>query len=133
MGSAAASRGDNQQATDLIEQSLALGRNAGEQWFVAYLLLTLGARALDDGEYDKAVSHYTESLPMFRDTNDVTGIACALAGLGTVAGCKVIMSEGSGSTRRLWPTSEIPAKGQPSAFASSAKRAVKWTPSSGQR
>ncbi len=36
-------------------------------------------------EYDKAVSHYSESLPMFRDTNDVTGIACALTGLGTVA------------------------------------------------
>ncbi len=84
-GSAAASRGDNQQATDLIEQSLALGRNAGEQWFVAYLLLTLGARALDDAEYDKAVSHYSECLPLFRDINDVMGIACTLAGLGTVA------------------------------------------------
>ena len=34
-GSAAASRGDNQRATDLIEQSLALARNAGGQWFIA--------------------------------------------------------------------------------------------------
>lgn len=84
-GSAAASRGDNQRAIDLIEQSLALARNAGGQWFIAYLLLTLGARALHEAEYDKAVSHYSESLPMFRDINDVTGIACTLAGLGTVA------------------------------------------------
>ena len=83
-GSAAASRGDNQQATDLIEQSMALARNAGGQWFIAYLLLTLGAQALHEAEYDKAVSHYSESLPMFRDTNDLTGIACTLAGLGTV-------------------------------------------------
>ena len=83
--SAAASRGDNQRATDLIEQSLALARNAGGQWFIAYLLLTFGARARHGAEYDKAVSHYSESLSMFRDINDVTGIACTLARLGTVA------------------------------------------------
>ena len=70
---------------DLIEQSLALTRRAGGQWFIAYLLLTLGARALHEAEYNKSVSHYSESLPMFRDINDVTGIACTLAGLGTVA------------------------------------------------
>ena len=84
-GSAAASRGDNQHATALFEQALALGRNAGGQWFVAYFLLTLGARALDEADYDKAVSHYRESLPLFRELNDLTGIACALTGLGNVA------------------------------------------------
>ena len=84
-GSAAAAREDNQHANALFEQALALARKAGGQWFVAYLLLTLGARALDETEYDKATSHYNESLPLFRDTNDVTGIACTLAGLGTVA------------------------------------------------
>ena len=84
-GSAAASRGDNQHANALFEQALDLTRNAGGPWFIGYLLLTLGARALDEAEYDKAVSHYSESLPLFRDTNDITGIACALAGLGTVA------------------------------------------------
>ena len=84
-GSAAASHGDNQDATDLFEQGLALARKAGGQWVTAYLLLTLGARALDAAEYEKAVSHYIESLPLFRDINDVTGIACTLAGLGTVA------------------------------------------------
>ena len=122
-GSAAASRGDNQRATDLIEQSLALARNAGGQWFIAYLLLTLGARALHEAEYDKALSHYSESLPMFRDINDVTGIACTLAGLGTVAW----LQGDHERALRLHEealTSEIPAKGQPSAFALSAKRAV---------
>ena len=42
-------------------------------------------RALDEAEYDKAETHYSESLPMFRSIHDVTGIACALAGLGNVA------------------------------------------------
>ena len=84
-GSAAASRGDIQHATTLFERGLASARKAGGQWFMAYFLLTLGARAVDEAEYDKAVSHYSESLPLFRDTNDVTGIACTLAGLGTVA------------------------------------------------
>ena len=31
------------------------------------------------------MSHYRESLPLFRELNDLTGVACALAGLGTVA------------------------------------------------
>lgn len=84
-GSAAVSRGNDQDATDVFERSLASARKAGGQWFIAYLLLSLGARALDEAEYDKASSLYTESLPLFRDTNDVTGIACALTGLGNVA------------------------------------------------
>ena len=84
-GSAAVSRGDNQHANALFEQALALARKPGSQWFVAYLLLSLGARALDEAEYDKAGSHYRESLPLFRELNDLTGLACALAGLGTVA------------------------------------------------
>ena len=84
-GSAAASRGDNQHATALFGQALALARKAGGQWIVAYFLLTLGARALYEAEYDKAVSHYRESLPLFRELNDLTGAACALAELGNVA------------------------------------------------
>ena len=84
-GSAAASSGDNQQASALFEQALALAREVGSQWIVAYALLTLGARALDEAEYEKAVSYYSDCLPLFRDINDVTGIACTLAGLGTVA------------------------------------------------
>ena len=55
------------------------------QWVTAYILLTLGPRALDQAEYEQAVSHYNESLPLFRDIDDVTGIACVLTGLGTVA------------------------------------------------
>ena len=84
-GSAVASHGDNQHATDLFEEGLALARKADGQWVMAYLLLALGARALDEAEYEKAVSHYRESLPLFRELNDVTGIACTLAGLGNVA------------------------------------------------
>ena len=52
---------------------------------ISYFLLTLGVRALDQGDYEKAESYYNESLPIFRDINDVTGIACATAGLGTMA------------------------------------------------
>ena len=84
-GSAAASRGDYEQATALFEQALALARKAGGQWIIAYLLLTLGARALDEAEYDKAGLHYSESLPLFRELNDLTGVACALAEMGNVA------------------------------------------------
>ena len=84
-GSAAASREDDQHATALFEQALALARRTGSQWVLAYDLLTLGARALDEAEYDKAVSHYRESLPLFRELNDLTGVACALAELGNVA------------------------------------------------
>ena len=85
LGSAAASSGDNQLASALIEQALVLAREVGSQWIVAYFLLTLGARAMDEAEYDKAASYYRECMPLFRDIDDVTGIACTLAGLGTVA------------------------------------------------
>ena len=85
LGSAAASRGDNQHANHLFEQSLALTRRAGGRWIEAYALLTLGAHALDQAEYDKAAARCGESLPLFRELNDLTGVACALAELGTVA------------------------------------------------
>ena len=39
---------------------------------------------MDEGEYDKATSHYRESLPLFRQLDDLTGVACALAELGNV-------------------------------------------------
>ena len=84
-GPAAISRGDNQHAKALFEQALALARKVGSQWIVAYVLLTLGARALEEAEYDKAESHYRESLPLFSELNDLTGVACALAEMGNVA------------------------------------------------
>ena len=84
-GSAAASRGDNQLATDLFERGMAFTRRVGGQWFIAYDLVTLGGRALDHGDYERAASLYEESLPLFQDLNDITGIACTLAGLGNVA------------------------------------------------
>ena len=40
---------------------------------------------VDEANYDQAVSYYSDCLPLFRDIDDVTGIACTLAGLGTVA------------------------------------------------
>ena len=84
-GSAAASRGNNQHATDLFEQSLASARKAGGHFFTAYELVTLGGRALDDGDHERAASLYEESLPLFHAIDDLTGVACALAGLGNVA------------------------------------------------
>ena len=84
-GSAAVSHGDNQRANALFEQALALARKVGSQWTVAYVLLTLGARALDEAQYDEAGLHCRESLPLFQDLNDLTGVGCALAVLGNVA------------------------------------------------
>ena len=36
-------------------------------------------------DYEKAESRYNKSLPLFRDINDLTGMACTIAGLGTMA------------------------------------------------
>ena len=60
-------------------------RTSDGQWFVAYYLLTLGSCALNKGDYDKAEMYYNECLPVFREIHDVTGIACAFAGLGNMA------------------------------------------------
>jgi predicted ATPase len=84
-GSVAATQGRRQHATEFFEQGLVLARKTGSLWVTAYLLLTLGARAVDEAEYEKAVSYYDESLPMFHENDDLTGIACAHAGLGIVA------------------------------------------------
>ena len=84
-GSVAGSRGDDHQATVLLEQALALARELGGHWGMAYLIVALGGRALDQADYDRAQSLYEESLPLFRNLNDITGVACALTGLGNVA------------------------------------------------
>ena len=84
-GLVAAALGDDQQTTNLFEQSVALARKAGGHFFLAFFLVNLGSRALDQRDYERSASLYTESLPLFRELNDLTGVGCALAGLGTVA------------------------------------------------
>lgn len=85
LGAAVATHGDDQRTTEMFKQGLVSARMSGNQWATAYLLLSLGTRSADEAEYEKAKSYYDESLPLFREIDDVTGIACVFAGLGNVA------------------------------------------------
>ena len=72
-------------ADELLDQAAVLGPKAGDNFIQAYLQIMLGSRALDRGDYEQAGSSYRESLSLLRDLNDLTGVGCVFAGLGTIA------------------------------------------------
>ena len=57
-------RGDDDQATTFLEESLALAREIGDQLLVATALNDLGSVAYKRGDLDRAEPLYQESLSL---------------------------------------------------------------------
>src|SRR5262249_41583550 len=66
---------DTQRAISLAEQALALSRQLGNIDGVALALQRLGLAAFERNEYERALAHFTESLMLFREIGDQSGIA----------------------------------------------------------
>ncbi len=78
-------QGDYSAARLSIEKGLALFREVGDSWGIAYALRHLGDVLLEMGEYDAANIPAEESLTISTQLNYVAGIAYALACKGHIA------------------------------------------------
>ncbi len=84
-GTLADEQGDFAQANRLLEESLALGRQTGDERRAARALRSLGIVASNQSEFDRAVAHFSDALVRLRLIQDQDGIARCLTDLGLVA------------------------------------------------
>ena len=78
-------RGDYPKARSLYEESLILGREAGNKRVIASTLNSLGEAVAHQGNYSEARSVLEESLALNREIGDKNGIANTLLNLGAIA------------------------------------------------
>jgi tetratricopeptide (TPR) repeat protein len=84
-GQLARQQGDYGAARELGEETLAIGRELGDQRHIGHSYLHLGVVASNQGDYDAAHSFYEQSLILFRELGDNYGSAWALHNLACVA------------------------------------------------
>lgn len=85
LGSAAEVRGDYERAAELFEEGVALGRETGNSWGVAFNLNCLGGVWVQWEDYERATEFFEESLALLQDLGDVAHSALVLTGLGSIA------------------------------------------------
>jgi predicted ATPase/DNA-binding CsgD family transcriptional regulator len=74
-----------ERATALLQESVALYRELGDNRGVASALQFLGYAAREQGRYEQAKAFHEESLSLWRELGDEAGIANSLGHLGFVA------------------------------------------------
>jgi tetratricopeptide (TPR) repeat protein len=77
--------GDNRLAEGLLQESLDLYRQLGDEEGIARATAELGGIAIAEGDLDRATALYEESLPLLRKLGNLARVAVALGNLGTIA------------------------------------------------
>jgi hypothetical protein len=85
LGSLELKRGNATRGRDLIDQSIAIAREVGFEWWVAVKLLDLGRYALEAGDPDTGDREAREALRIFRRLRGRQNIVVALAVLACAA------------------------------------------------
>jgi tetratricopeptide (TPR) repeat protein len=80
-----AASGEESQAVEAFERSLAIARRRQDKGEEARTLIELGTLHLEAGRLEEATDHYTEGLALFQEVGDQAGQAQALVNLGIVA------------------------------------------------
>ena len=84
LGDVAMTRGDYEQAKELLEDSLALYQKVGDRRFVTRVLAFLGNVSFEQEHYEQAKGLFEESLALGRELGEPTAIGMALMSLGYV-------------------------------------------------
>jgi tetratricopeptide (TPR) repeat protein len=85
LGLLAQEEGDYEAARLLYHESLAIRRDVGDQWGIAWTLTHLGLLAQRQGEYGAARSLFEESLALWSELRNRKNIARSLVNLGLLA------------------------------------------------
>ena len=78
-------QGDYRRAADLAEANLALCRELGDRWSLAYALYLWGSVAAKQGDLERGQAFLDESLILFREVQAKWGLAHTLGTLGNIA------------------------------------------------
>jgi predicted ATPase/DNA-binding CsgD family transcriptional regulator len=78
-------QGNDDLATPCLVESLALWREAGDEWGIAFTLGVIGVVAEDAGDFGEALPLLEESLHLFRSMGDRSNAALVQTHLGVVA------------------------------------------------
>ncbi len=78
-------QGDTRLAKALVQESLDLYRELGNEEEVARAIAELGGIAIAEEDLDTAAARYEEAVPLFREQGHPSRVAAALGNLGTVA------------------------------------------------
>src|SRR5215212_8138594 len=84
LGDVARTRGEHEQAKELLEDSLALYQKVGDRRFVPRVLAFLGNVSFEQEHYEQAKGLCEESLALGRELGEPTAIGMALMSLGYV-------------------------------------------------
>ena len=84
LGHVALSREDYSQATELLEESLALSRETGHGLGLAGSIMSLATVSYEQGDSQRATELFEESMDLFRERGDKVGLAWCLINLGLV-------------------------------------------------
>ena len=74
-----------EESYQLLQESLAVARETGDQWAIADALLHTGDKAHAAGEYERAAQSYQEAARQFRQNGDMGGVGPSLQKLSLIA------------------------------------------------
>jgi predicted ATPase/DNA-binding SARP family transcriptional activator len=78
-------QGENELAASLLQESLDLYRELGDEEGIARAIAELGGVAIAQLDLDRAAALYEEAVPLFRSQGRLARVAASLGNLGTVA------------------------------------------------
>jgi predicted ATPase/DNA-binding SARP family transcriptional activator len=78
-------QGDTKRAAALLQESLDLYRELGDEEGIARATAELGAVAIAHQDLDRAAALYGEAVPLFRSQGKLSRVAASLGNLGTIA------------------------------------------------
>jgi predicted ATPase/class 3 adenylate cyclase len=73
---------------DVDEEAVAFCREVGNQWNLGWLLLNLGHRAKQQGDRERAYERYKESLAIFRELGNQSGVIYNMESLAMLPGAQ---------------------------------------------
>jgi predicted ATPase/DNA-binding SARP family transcriptional activator len=78
-------QGDNRLAATLLQESLDLYRELGDEEGLARATAELGGVAIGELDLERAAALYEEAVPLFRSQGKTSRVAASLGNLGTIA------------------------------------------------
>jgi len=78
-------QGDTERARELLQQSLDLYRELGDEEGIARAIAELGGVAIAELDLDRAAALYAEAVPLFRSQGRQSRLGASLGNLGTIA------------------------------------------------
>ncbi len=78
-------QGDTKRAGELLQQSLDLYRELGDEEGIARGIAEVGSIAIAEQDLDRAAALYEEAVPLFRSQGKLSRVAASLGNLGTIA------------------------------------------------